>query len=101
MAPLIAFRSILRRTPPIRCISTGTRVVGQRGLKPPIPPTSVSPKRQSEGFDATRNIPGFGKPPSITPRANQVYSYFMVGAMGLGTAVAAKALVHGICSSNS
>lgn len=98
MALSIVSGSIVWRSPPIRCISTGTRVVGQRGLKPPIPPTSVSPKRQSEGFEATRNIPGFGKPPSITPRANQVYSYFMVGAMGLGTAVATKALVHGICS---
>ncbi|OJJ50807.1 hypothetical protein ASPZODRAFT_86426 [Penicilliopsis zonata CBS 506.65] len=47
-------------------------------------------------FDnSTTKIPNFGKyASSKSPRSNQVFSYFVAGAMGLGSAVGAKATVQ-------
>jgi len=55
---------------------------------------------QKHGFDATLKIPEFGrKHVSHKPvRSNQVFSYFMVGTLGVISAAGAKATLHGIYS---
>lgn len=45
--------------------------------------------------ESTLKIPDFSKYSAKSPRTNQVFSYFMAGTMGLGTAVGAKATVQG------
>lgn len=55
-----------------------------------------SPFGSSNEYQSTLKIPSFGKYASNKPpRSNQVFSYFMAGALGLGSAVGAKATVHG------
>lgn len=56
-----------------------------------------SPFANSEHADATLKIPNFKKYMSkSSPSTNKVFSYFVAGSMGLGSAVGAKATVHGM-----
>ncbi|BCR87422.1 hsp70 nucleotide exchange factor fes1 [Aspergillus chevalieri] len=51
---------------------------------------------QKHGFDATLKIPEFGRKYASqkSVRSNQVFSYFMVGTLGVISAVGAKATLH-------
>lgn len=50
-----------------------------------------------DGFDSTLNIPKWGHYASKKPQLqNNVFAYFMVGALGMLTAAGAKATVQGM-----
>jgi ubiquinol-cytochrome c reductase iron-sulfur subunit len=58
-------------------------------------PSFQSPFASAEEADATLKIPSFKKYMSkSSPSTNKVFSYFVAGTMGLGSAVGAKATVH-------
>ncbi|GFF25653.1 cytochrome b-c1 complex subunit Rieske, mitochondrial [Aspergillus udagawae] len=58
-------------------------------------PSFESPFGSSNEYQSTLKIPSFSKYASNKPpRSNQVFSYFMAGALGLGSAVGAKATVQ-------
>ena len=53
--------------------------------------------RHKAGFDSTLNIPKWGNYASSKPQLqNNVFAYFMVGALGMLTAAGAKATVQGM-----
>lgn len=69
----------------------------RRGLSEASKSSSFdSPFGNSHEYQSTLKIPSFSKYASNKPpRSNQVFSYFMAGALGLGSAVGAKATVQG------
>lgn len=83
-----SFQSTLKPVwQPHRLLShvTQTRNVSQK-------PTATDKDR----FDSTLNIPKWGHYTSNKPQVqNSVFSYFMVGGLGMLTAVGAKATVQG------
>lgn len=68
----------------------------RRGLSEASKSSSFdSPFGNSHEYQSTLKIPSFSKYASNKPpRSNQVFSYFMAGALGLGSAVGAKATVQ-------
>ncbi|KAF4219591.1 hypothetical protein CNMCM8980_004370 [Aspergillus fumigatiaffinis] len=68
----------------------------RRGLSEASKSSSFdSPFGSSNDYQSTLKIPSFSKYASNKPpRSNQVFSYFMAGALGLGSAVGAKATVQ-------
>ena len=69
----------------------------RRGVSDSAKSSFDSPFGSSKEYSSSLKIPDFSHYSSkSSPRANQVFSYFVAGTMGLVTAAGAKATVQGM-----